>query len=617
MTSRAGPVTRSVRRSKEGRLHYLTRHTKVVFVGLLLILCHAAVAAGRITYSVMPDFQTKQFRIEMTIPRLREDKISVQIPTWSPGAYMAGNYAANIKDVTAETDGGSSLAVEHPDSITWSVTPGSAKSVKVRYSVTGGDIQPNRAHISGPRTYMYVVGRKEEPVELSLIFDNDPGKWPNVATSLDRVVPQPLRDLGPIYRAPNYDTLADAPIEMGDFWEESFTVKGVPHQVVLYGSYANTDKAKLVDYSKRCAEAITSFFGDVPFKRYVFMYRSAGTNSGGAGGLEHLGSTEIGLRGLIEDRVRSVIAHEYFHAWNVKRIRPAVLGPFDYTKVPQTRNLWWSEGVTSYYGDLLSRRYGLNTDLEYFKHLADTITTLQHNPARLKVSADESSLRVVEANNSQGYGGLSYYNKGELVGLCLDLRIREVTHGRKSLDDVMKGLYAQCGKGNKSGFGEDDIKKRVNRVAGQDLSAFYDRCVRSTEELPLTECLAAAGVTAFPTDYPVLRPFLGMDMRPSRTGTGITVSNVAENGPAAKAGLQSRDVITAVDGKPADTAAAARLRDAKTRDTFVLTVQRSGQTLDIPIEVGSELRRPWVVAPAEKATPEQLRLREGWLNGKS
>jgi predicted metalloprotease with PDZ domain len=600
----------------------LTSTTRPAIFTLLLVLCHTAVlAAGRITYSVTPDISSKQFRVEMTIPRSREDKISVQIPTWSPGAYMAGNYAANVKDVAAETDGGSPLTVEHPDNITWSVLPGSAKSVKVRYVITNGDIQTNRAHISGPRTYMYVVDGKEKPVELSITTPTD---W-KVATSLDARPTQFFTGSGlngavnvSIHRftAPNYDTLADAPVEMGDFWEDTFTVRGVPHQVILYGNYVNVDKKLLVDYSRRSAEAITTFFGDVPFKRYVFMYRSAGTNSSGAGGLEHLGSTEIGLRGIIDDRVRSVIAHEYFHAWNVKRIRPAVLGPFDYTKVPQTRNLWWSEGVTSYYGDLLSRRYDLNTDQEYFKHLADTITLLQHNPARLKISADESSLRVSDANNSQGFGGLSYYTKGELVGLCLDLKIREVTSGRKSLDDVMKRLYEQCGKGNKPGFGEDDIKKWVNKVAGKDLSAFYDRCVRSTEELPLTECLAAAGITAFPTDYPVLRPFLGMDIRTSRTGTGITVSNIAENGPAAKAGLQARDVITAVDGKPADTTAAARLRDARTRDSFVLTVQRSGQTLEIPMEVGSELRRPWIVGPSEKATPEQVRVREGWLNGK-
>ncbi len=325
---------------------------------------------------------------------------------------------------------------------------------------------PKRAHLFGPFTYMYVVGQKHQPVLLTV---RAPAGF-KIATSLDPqspVTPGSGTDATEAvgFWAPNYDVLADAPIEMGNYAEDNFQVRGV-----LYGKYETVDRAKLLDYCRRVAEIEIGFFHDAPFKRYVFMFRSAGANQGGGGGLEHLGSTEIGIRGLVEDRVRFVIAHEYFHAWNVKRIRPFVLGPFNYIDPPHTANLWWSEGVTSYYADLLSRRGGINTEAEYLKHLESTIGQLQNNPARLKVTADETSRRVFDTGNSQGYGSLSYYTKGELIGLCLDLKIRQVTGGRRSLDDVMQALYLQCGKGLGPGFGEDDILKRVNRVAGQDLS---------------------------------------------------------------------------------------------------------------------------------------------------
>lgn len=588
---------------------------------LLALQATAARAVDRITYEVTPDVPGKQYNVVLIVPKVQGTSLRVQIPTWAPGAYIIGNYAANIAGVEAKDDKGASLVVSHPDKLTWEVATNGVKEVMITYRVTNADLQeadgkPKRGHITGPRTYLYVVDRKTEPVRLSLAA---PSEW-KIATSLD---PDTSGSRGgggaqsvsvPTFSAPNYDVLADAPVEMGDYAEDNFEVKGVPHKVVLYGNYATVDRAKLTDFCKRVAETETAFFNDIPFKRYIFMFRSAGAAGGGAGGLEHLGSTEIFLRGQVDDRVRSVIAHEYFHLWNVKRIRPFVLGPFDYTGPVRTKNLWWSEGVTSYYGDLLSRRGKINTDDEYLKHIASTIGQLQSTAARLKVTADDSSYKVWDGGGSQGAQGLSYYTKGELIGLCLDLKIRDLTKNRRSLDDVIKALYAQCGKGKGPGFGEDDIKATVNRISGQDLSAFYDRLARSLEEMPFEECLGYAGLK-LDANGMVTSPSLGMNPFPNDQG-GIRLGRITEEGAAAKAGLKTGDILVAVDGKPVKTFAdMSALTEAKGGASFTLTIERDGQKQDVSYTVGSITRKQWTITPDPSATPAQIHLREKWLNG--
>lgn len=581
---------------------------------LLMLFCLFAArpvfAAEAITYTVTPDAAARQFAITLTVTKVNKPTLTVQLPTWSPGSYRIIDFAANVAEVTAENDRGQVLTVAHPDKLTWSVVTGGAKEVRIKYRIANADVvavegKPKRAHLSGPRSLMYVADRKKEAVRLIL---NVPEGW-KITNSLD-----PVPGTKNTYTAPNYDVLADAPSELGDYAEEDFLVRGVPHKVVLYGDYAHVDRAKLTDYCRRVAETEIAFFNDVPFKRYVFQFRVAGPTGTGTGGLEHLGSTEIQTRGAVNDRTRSVIAHEYFHLWNVKRIRPFVLGPFDYTQPNRTANLWWSEGVTSYYGDLLSRRGGLNTDEEYFQHLGTTIATLQNNPARLQVTAEEASQKVWEAGNGQGFGNLSYYTKGELIGLCLDLTIRQETKGKHSLDDVMRGLYAQCGKGDKPGFGEDDIRKTVNRVAGKDLSKLYESLVRKPDEMPFETCLGYAGLSLTKTEQATTLPDTGIG-RPIPASGGVRLTTVRPDSPAAAAGLKTGDLVVQVNGKPiTDTDFPfPRLRSG---DTLTLTVERSGVRSDIAVTVGTLKRILYTVAPNAGATPEQILLRTGWLSGK-
>lgn len=600
------------------------RSSALVVPLFALALSSPAVAQDVISYEVKSLAKEKSFQVLMEIPKIKDLTVRLQIPVWSPGAYAVGNYAASIADITATDTQGKSLRVFHPEPNTWDVAANGAKTIRVSYTVKNSDLEdvdgvPKRAHIRGPRTYLYVVGRKAEPVTLSVVPPPNAKVW-KIAVGLEGAKvsgesPQGAAAAAKFrYTASSYDVLADAPVEMGDYVEDSFTSGGKIHQVVLYGNYANIDRAKLVEYCRRVADYQTAFFGDAPFPHYVFMFRAAGGPGGGAGGLEHLSSTEIGISGTVGDVVRSVIAHEYFHLWNVKRIRPFVLGPFDYVSPPRTANLWWSEGVTSYYGDLLSRRSGINTDAEYFKHLADTITELQNTPGRLTISADEASMRVWDGGFG-GFGGLSYYTKGELVGLCLDLEIRKQTQNRKSLDDVMKSLYTQVKRGNGPGFAEDDIKATVNRISGQDLSEFYDIAARSTEELPLAKCLSYAGLTLAPAAEPRMVTDLGMTTTLDRETRTLRILAVVPSGAADAAGLKVDDRIVAINGQ-ADLLQMNQLRRTAPGTKLPLTVQRGNEKLDIEYTVGSRPFTVYQLTIDPNATPEQNQLRQAWLGGK-
>lgn len=593
---------------------------------LLLPACTGAAAQRVITYHVVPHCADKTLQVRMDIPHIHELTVRLQIPLWSPGAYFVANFiAANIADLSAEDTHHKKLRVYHSDSNTWEIAANGAQSLSVQYTVKNADLEesdgaPKRGHISGPRTYLYVVGRKAERVELALAKPPTAKVW-NVAVSLDPV-PEGLDRSRTIperrYTAPNYDVLADAPIEMGDFIEERFEAGGKPHSVVIYGQYDQIDREKLVAYCKRIAETAITFFGDAPFVRYVFEFQATHAKTAGPGGLEHMGSTEIGPVGSVDDSARATIAHEYFHLWNVKRIRPYVLGPFDYVTPPRTRNLWWAEGITDYYGELLSHRAGLTSEEEYLKHLSNVIMMQQNNPVRLKVSADEASLHVFEDNNPR-YGRSSYqllYTKGELIGLCLDLKIRQVTKGRHNLDDVMRMLYAQVRHGEGPGFGEDDIKKAVNRVSGHDLSDYYDAVARGTEELPLAECLNSFGLNLIRNEPPTVAAALDMTLRPDPELSALIVSDPTPEGAAARAGMKAGDHILAINGQTELTAMSRLLRTTSVGKSVILTLLRNGNKIEVEYTMGSATRYSFTIAVSPTATPEQIRRQREWLTGR-
>jgi predicted metalloprotease with PDZ domain len=466
---------------------------------------HVLPPTDRIAYDLTPLLSMSPRRLQVTMRFLVPSgtgPLDVQMPVWSPGDYHIQNHARYVQNLRAwagSPDAAHSLTVTHPDANTWEMQPAGAAWVTLTYLLSDPPpglfcenvrLQAARAFVNGPAAYLYLVGHKEAPVVLTVHL---PQGW-HVETPLQ---PMSAEAETASFVAPDYDTLADAPVLMADpdaMLLRTFACNGVTHHIVFYGGPLDTDEAAaLPPLLQRIVQAETQIMGSTPYPRYTFFYNTDGRGAG----LEHSNACVIELWPHVAPHdIALLTAHEFFHLWNVKRIRPRVLGPFDYIHPPHTRNLWFAEGITEYYAHIACLRAGLISADEFLQHYRDKIEEMQRNPARLRVTADEASLRVWESGNSQGYGGLSYYDKGELIGLCLDLKIRQVTANQRSLDDVMRTLMARYSP-PRPGYGEEDLRAAISAVAEQDLSAFYDRLARSTQELPYAACLADAGLDSY------------------------------------------------------------------------------------------------------------------------
>lgn len=559
--------------------------------------------------SVLPDQQ--QIQVEMDIPA-KEGKVAVQMPSWMPGAYVYGNFYEHVTDVKAKDAGGSPLVVEHPEKNTWTVDFPWEGTLDISYAIPlnglrrfGGGADPSFVQIAGPATYMYVVGRKGERCKIDFQVPKD---WP-VMLSLD-----PVRNQPNTFSAPSYDVLADAPVSTGKITVLQYEQHGKPHYIVLDGKYQNdVDKQKLMQDCRFVSAAETDFFGSVPYHRYVWHF-IVYPGADGGGGLEHLGSTQISLAKGLGPLTQSVLSHEFFHLWNVKRIRPKVLGPFDYTTLPRTGALWWLEGVTDYYAWLLPYRYGEWERDQFFKGIVRNYDSVENNPAHLTVSPYEASLRVADANNGQGNSNgyqISYYNLGWLCGMCLDIEIRSRTGGRKSLDDVIRALYNEC-KDNKPGFEEGEIRNLLVRIGGPTLGPLYDQIVMKAGELPVPQELEKVGLKVDQHEEPYVNVGFTMVVRPDGKGGIRGISGPAESK------LQPGDTITTIEGEAvtADNNAALSakyLTGAKAGNPVHLTVQRGDQTVQVEITPVAATRTIRTIVEDPSASPAAIQLRNGWL----
>lgn len=413
------------------------------------------------------------------------------MPAWAPGDYRIVNFGKRLRNVSF-TLGGEFVSYERSsDPNLWKL-PNGADKVSYFVPNTGPslfteDIRVNsqEMYIEGPAAFGYFQGHLEEnqKLKIRLLSENA-----SIETSLEKT--DSSSEVWGSYSAPNYDTLVDSPIVMGTkIMVRTFIVAGKEHRIVGFNNPQSVDLGEYAMVSQRIVEATYDLFGELPYKRYLFLFDFGGSG----GGLEHANSARLAIpSGTRAWHVASFIAHEYFHAFNVKRIRPKVLGPFDYTKPAITGTLWWMEGVTDYYAEVLVTRAGLQTRGDFLQDMSYTIQALESAPKSMHVSADESSRRVWEANNSSGYG-LDYYLKGKAVGLLLDISLRGYTNGERSLDDVLLALYRET-KNGKPGFEENRIKELCVMFGGKELESLYDRAVLKPGKLPFSEVAPLIGM---------------------------------------------------------------------------------------------------------------------------
>jgi predicted metalloprotease with PDZ domain len=459
-----------------------------------------AFAAGRaspVSYAIqISDPASQTVEVEATFPVQRVEE-TLYMPVWTPGYYVKEDYKKNIVSIEARDDKGAALAVADLGANRWSVrTRGSGKLI-VRYvlsakerSVSRNEVAPTYAVLNGSATYITVKGDEDRAQEVALAL---PKGWRS-ATGLRAVGGSDARR----FAAANYEELVDSPIMAGDLEILEFTSRGTSHQIAYNHGAVAVDKARLVSDLETMTNETRDFWGAKPWRRYAFLI--AFRNSGG--GLEHAHSTLVNVNperfaatgGY--DAFLALIAHEYQHAFNVKRLRPVELQAFDYETPPTLATLWISEGLTSYYSNLMLRRSGLISVDRYLAGLSKQITALQTAPGRLKQSLEQSSLGVWSNSNS-GVGvsdaTVSYYIKGEVAGFLLDARIREASGDRASLDQVMREAYRRYS--GETGFRLEDFARLSSQAAGRPLDDWFAQVVKSPGEVDYQEALSWYGLT--------------------------------------------------------------------------------------------------------------------------
>jgi predicted metalloprotease with PDZ domain len=577
--------------------------------------------------------QTHHFLVDLEADGV-EGPARVVMPSWTPGSYLMREFPRNVVTFAAADGTGRPLAFAKADKNTWAVDAPADGRLRVRYlvyadelSVRTSHVDASHAFISGTSAFMYLEGRERDEVRLEV---RAPQGW-SVATALEETAPN-------AFRAAGYDELADSPLEIGTHEVIAFEVDGVPHRYAVWGR-GNLDRARLVADTTRIVRAERALFGELPYRAYTIILHLV---PGGSGGLEHRDSTVLvadrwSFRGPGYESFLGLVAHELFHAWNGKRLRPAVLGPFDYVRESYTRELWVVEGITSYYTELVLRRAGLISPQRFLEKQAEQVTRLIGIPGRLVQPLEDASfdawIKFYRPDANSPNATISYYHKGALVALLLDLKIREATENRRSLDNVLRALWAEYGRRD-TGFPERRVEEVASEVAGADLRPLFDRWLRSADELDFAPYLAAAGVALLPAHevrpggagaapappVPPAEPGASQ-MREVKIGFqfkfdgGKTlVGNVLAGTPAWRAGVSAGDEILALDGLRVDAMSiGVRLQEKAPGSTAALTVFRRDEllTLQLPVESGPPTRL--ALRPVEAPTPEQRALFEDWL----
>jgi predicted metalloprotease with PDZ domain len=549
------------------------------------------------------------------------------LPVWTPGSYLVREYARHVEGISAEDAGGRPLRVERLDKHRFRVDAAGAERARVRYRVYANELtvrtchlDATHAYVNGAAAFLLVRGREREPqvVEIS-----PPAGW-KVSTALAG---------GPAaFTAEDYDALVDAPIEVGTHRTVRFTAAGRPHEIAVWGR-GSVDLERLAEDTRRIVETCAALLGGVPYDRYLFVVHLSDRRRGG---LEHARSTTLQLArtGFFPpetyEETLGLVAHEFFHAWNVKRLRPAAFVPFDYGREQYTRLLWWFEGATSYYEQLLLARAGLVAPRRHLARLGEALTALERTPGARKMSVEEASflawVKHYRPDENSANSAVSYYLKGELVALALDLALRRA--GR-SLDELLLALLARWPAGS-GGVPEDGVERVAGELLGADAARrFFDRFVRGTE--PLEPDLDAIGVRLLRRAAQGLDDKGGTPPRPRPdegrgtpgwlgaelpAGPKLVVKEVREGSPAHRAGLYAEDEIVAEDGFRVDRAGLwDRLCERGPGGELRLSVFRRDELVEVEVPLSAPPADTVWLEPVAAATPEQRAAFEAWCGG--
>lgn len=604
--------------------------TRRLLLCLALSVCALAQPAVRYTLR-FPQPHTHYVEVEAAIPAGRAE-VELYMPVWTPGSYLVREYSRFVEDFRARDPQGRELRWEKTRKNRWKVFAAGAPEIRVSYrvyardmAVQGNWVDASFAMLNGAPTFLTAVGggRIRHEVRLEL-----PAGWKKSISGM-KEGPAPHT-----WIAEDYDELVDCPIYAGNAPIHEFTVAGKRHYLVNEGEGPWWDGPASARDVAKIVEVYAKMFGGLPYEKYVFF----NLLTGAGGGLEHRNSTwmntsrwaygntqetEPGPPDPSAPRVRrptrlgwlGLVSHEYFHLWNVKRLRPVELGPFDYENENYTRSLWLAEGVTSYYGPLALARAGLSTERQLLQAMSQAIGQLQSTPGRLVTPVEQASfdawIGLYRPTENSPNTTISYYTKGQVIGLLLDAKIRRLTGGRRSLDDVMRAAFQRYG--GERGYTPEQFRALCSEIAGADLSDWFRRALETTEELDYSEMLDWFGLRFRP---PQGRPQIvtGISVAANTPGR-IVISGLRRGTPAYEAGFNVDDEIIAVNGfrvRPEQWP--AFLDNFRAGTTVDVLIARRDQLMTLKLPLEARTPESWTLEVRPDATPEQKSRLAAWLN---
>lgn len=604
---------------------------KKSILGLVILLSVTMAAKSQVKIDFEISFKEPQAHyaeVEMNMAGMAtKNYVDLKMPVWTPGSYLVREFAKSVESFSA-TAGGKQVKVEKVTKNTWRVYNAKANAIKVNYrvyafeiSVRTAFIDASHAFLSSANIFMYPAGMIKTPSTVKIVPF---GTWNQVSTGLEPVAGQKFT-----YRAADFDILFDSPIEVGTQDVFDFMAAGVKHEVAMYGG-GNYDKERLKVDMAKIVEQATAVYGENPNKHYTFIVHNYAQ---GGGGLEHLNSTVLGASRNAYGTERGykgflgLVAHEYHHLWNVKRLRPIALGPFDYDNENYTTNLWIAEGFTSYYENKFMLRAGFVTPEGFVTDLTGAVGTIVNSQGAKINSAAASSFDAwingaYRPNENSKNTFISYYSKGEVVGLLMDLEIANATKGAKSLDDVMKAMYLQC-KTLKRGYTDAEFKAMVEKISGISFTNFWAKYVTGTVDVEYAKYFDYAGINIATENATPNKPSVGAALAFAKA---LTVSSVTRNSAAWIGGLNVNDEILSIDG----LSIADVLKDVRTSpglsfeslpvvskkqigDVLVVKVKRDGLEKELSLTLKENPNVRLKATLKDDATPLQLAVRKKWM----
>jgi predicted metalloprotease with PDZ domain len=584
---------------------------------LLILALNTAAFGAKISYSLkMPRPQNHYFQVEMQVTQLKQKTATVKLPVWAPGSYLVREFSRHLNQVKAYSLQGAALPVIKKTKNAWEIDLKGQTAFVVKYevyafelSVRTSFLDETHGFVSGPSMFMYLDGHKETGGEL-LVQPHSSFKRISTGLTQKSDVKQGNNQT---FTFDNYDQLVDSPIEIGNQYEFEFEAAGIKHTVAMYGE-GNFDPERLKEDMAKIVEEETKVVGVNPNRRYVFIVHNV---VGGDGGLEHCNSSVLSVDrwtygGSNYINFLNLVAHEYFHLWNVKRIRPIELGPFNYDQEVYTNYLWVMEGFTSYYDELILRRCGFYSQEEMLKKIQIAVNYVESSVgARVQPVAHASFdawIKAYRPNENSSNTTMTYYSRGLIIASVLDAMIIKQSNGKECLDHFMKDLYETYYVGKNRGFTDAEFKACLTKHTGQDMAEFFLKYIDGTDVIPYSMYFLPLGVEV--SDVGGVKPVFGANV--SEEGGKVIIKSIRANSSAEDAGLSVNDeVIACMNYRVDKSMLDALMNGAAVGDEFELTISRDKLMRKVLVKIIGQKRSTFIFT--NRHTDESLPLYTYWL----